>query len=124
MGRPPSRRRCADGRSIGDAYRRFVLPQVALAAVLLGGGGARNPTLRRLLAEELAPLPVGTVEERGIPVDAKEAVAFAVLAYETAHGRPGSLPSTTGARQPVVLGAVAPGRGFRLWSVGAWERGA
>ncbi len=102
-------------RSIADAYRRFVLPHVPLEAVAVGGGGARNPTLLRMLAAELAPLPVGTVADYGIPVDAKEALAFAVLAYETAHGRPGALPATTGARQPAVLGSIAPGRGFRLW---------
>ncbi len=102
-------------RSIADAYRRFVLPRVPLEAVAVGGGGARNPTLLRMLAAELAPLPVGTVADHGIPVDAKEALAFAVLAYETAHGRPGALPATTGARQPAILGSIAPGRGFRLW---------
>ena len=102
-------------RSIADAYRRFVLPVTPLDAVLLCGGGARNPTLRRMLAAELAPLPVGIVEEHGLPSDAKEAIAFAVLAYETAHGRPGTLPATTGAARPAVLGLLAPGRGFRLW---------
>ncbi len=102
-------------RSIADAYRRFILPTIALDAVLLCGGGARNPTLRRMLAAELAPLPVGTTEERGIPSDAKEAIAFAVLAYETAHGRPGTLPATTGASRPAILGAIAPGRRFTLW---------
>jgi anhydro-N-acetylmuramic acid kinase len=102
-------------RSVADAYRRFVLPAAGLDAVLLCGGGARNPTLRRMLAEELAPLPVGAVEEYGLPSDAKEAVAFAVLAYETARGRPGAFPATTGAREPVVLGSLAPGRGFTLW---------
>lgn len=102
-------------RSIADAYRRFVLPSTPLDAVLLCGGGARNPTLRRMLAEELAPIPVGTVEERGIPIDAKEALAFAVLAYETAHGRLGTLPATTGTSRPAILGSIAPGRGFRLW---------
>ena len=102
-------------RSIADAYRRFIPSDAGLEAVLLCGGGARNPTLRRLLAEALAPLPVGTVADRGIPIDAKEAIAFAVLAYETAHGRPGALPATTGASRPAVLGSIAPGRGFRLW---------
>jgi anhydro-N-acetylmuramic acid kinase len=102
-------------RSIADAYRRFVLPTTPLDGVLLCGGGARNPTLRRMLAAELAPIPVGTVEERGIPIDAKEALAFAVLAYETAHGRPGTLPATTGTSRPAILGSIAPGRGFRLW---------
>jgi anhydro-N-acetylmuramic acid kinase len=102
-------------RSIADAYRRFVLPVTPLDAVLLCGGGARNSTLRRMLAKELAPLPVGDIEERGLPGDAKEAIAFAVLAYETAYGRPGTLPATTGASEAAVLGAVAPGQGFRLW---------
>jgi anhydro-N-acetylmuramic acid kinase len=102
-------------RSIADAYRRFVLPVTPLDAVLLCGGGARNHTLRRMLAAELAPLPVGRVEARGLPGDAKEAIAFAVLAYETAYGRPGTLPATTGASEAAVLGAVAPGHGFRLW---------
>lgn len=102
-------------RSIADAYRRFVLPRADLAAVVLGGGGARNPTLRRMLAAELAPLPVRTHEDYGLPGDAKEALAFAVLAHETARGRPGNLPAATGASRPTVLGAVAPGRGFRLW---------
>lgn len=102
-------------RSVADAYRRFVLPSTPLDAVLLCGGGARNPTLRRMLAAELAPIPVGTVEHRGIPIDAKEALAFAVLAYETAHGRPGTLPATTGTSRPAILGSIAPGRGFRLW---------
>lgn len=102
-------------RSIADAYRRFVLPTTPLDGVLLCGGGARNPTLRRMLAAELAPIPVGTVEDCGIPIDAKEALAFAVLAYETAHGRPGTLPATTGTSRPAVLGAIAPGRGFRIW---------
>jgi anhydro-N-acetylmuramic acid kinase len=103
-------------QSIGDAYRRFILPEGSLAAVLLSGGGARNPTLRRMLAEVLAPLPLETTDQYGLPSDSKEAIAFAVLAYETAYGRPGALPATTGASRPTVLGTVAPGRGFRLWS--------
>ncbi|HEY8596931.1 MAG TPA: anhydro-N-acetylmuramic acid kinase, partial [Thermomicrobiales bacterium] len=102
-------------RSIADAYRRFILPTTPLDAVLLCGGGAKNPTLRRMLAAELAPLPVGNVDDHGLPADAKEAIAFAVLAYETAHGRPGTLPTTTGASRPAILGSVAPGSGFRLW---------
>lgn len=102
-------------RSIAEAYRRFILPTTALDTVLLCGGGARNPILRRMLAAELAPLPVGDVDDRGLPADAKEAIAFAVLAYETAHGRPGTLPTTTGASQPAILGSIAPGLRFRLW---------
>jgi anhydro-N-acetylmuramic acid kinase len=102
-------------RSIADAYRRFILPTTPLDAVLLCGGGARNPTLLRMLAAELSPLPVGNVDDYGLPADAKEAIAFAVLAYETAHGRPGTLPATTGASRPALLGSIAPGSRFRLW---------
>ncbi len=102
-------------RSIADAYRRFILPTTPLDAVLLCGGGAKNPTLRRMLAAELAPLLVGSVDDHGLPADAKEAIAFAVLAYETAHGRPGALPTTTGASRPAILGSIAPGSRFRLW---------
>lgn len=102
-------------RSIADAYRRFVLPQTALSTVLLCGGGAHNRTLRYLLAAALAPLPVADVGSRGLSADAKEAAAFAVLAYETAFGRPGSFPSTTGTAQPALIGSFAPGRNWRLW---------
>lgn len=91
-------------RSIGDSYRRFLpaLPD----EVLLCGGGARNPALRRLLAEELPSSRIGVTEDAGLPGDSKEAVAFAVLAYETMHHRPGNLPAATGASMPVVLGSI------------------
>lgn len=90
--------------SVADAYRRF-LPAPP-DEVIVGGGGARNPTLMRMLAERLAPIPVRTHEDIGLNSDAKEAVAFAVLANETMLGRPSNLPSVTGARRPVVLGKL------------------
>lgn len=102
-------------RSLAHAYRDFIEPRARLDAMVLGGGGARNPVLRSMIAREFAPLPVLTHEDFGYPGDAKEAIAFALLAYETARGRPGALPGATGARYAAVLGAVAPGRGFRLW---------
>ncbi len=94
-------------RSIADAYRRFLPGPVA--EVIVGGGGARNPTLMKLLREALAPARVLTHEDVGIRSDAKEAIAFAVLAYEAWHGRPGNLPSVTGARRAVVLGQIVRG---------------
>ena len=94
-------------RSIADAYHRFLPGPVA--EVIVGGGGARNPTLMQLLREALAPTQVLMHEDVGICSDAKEAIAFAVLAYETWHGRPGNLPSATGARRAVVLGQIVPG---------------
>jgi anhydro-N-acetylmuramic acid kinase len=97
--------------SIADSYRRFLpaLPD----EVILGGGGANNPTLVDMLRGELQPARLLRQEDLGFSSDAKEAVAFAVLAYETLHGRPGNLPSCTFARHPAVLGKIAPGLNFR-----------
>jgi anhydro-N-acetylmuramic acid kinase len=94
-------------RSIADAYRRF-LPQTP-DQVILGGGGADNPTLVDSLRQYLQPTQLLRHEDMGLPSDAKEAIAFAVLAYETVHGRPGNLPACTGARAHAVLGKVVPG---------------
>ncbi len=97
--------------SIAHAYRRF-LPHVP-DEVVLGGGGASNPTLVGMLRRALAPSRVTGHEAVGLSSDAKEAVAFAVLAYEALHGRAGNLPSCTGAGAYAVLGKVVPGRNYR-----------
>jgi anhydro-N-acetylmuramic acid kinase len=97
--------------SIADAYRRH-LPKMP-DEVVLGGGGARNPALVAMIRQRLAPIPVTTHEVLGISSDAKEAMAFAILAYETVHNRPGNLPSCTGAQAPVVLGKITPGANYR-----------
>jgi anhydro-N-acetylmuramic acid kinase len=100
--------------SIAEAYRRFVFPKLSQAGlrklqVVLGGGGARNPTLRRMLAERVGAGELLTHEDFGIANSAKEALAFAILAHETLLGRPSNVPSATGARRPVVLGKIVPG---------------
>ena len=94
--------------SIDNAIRDFVIPRGGLDKVIVGGGGVRNKTLMRMLTELLSPIKVTTLEEFGIPNDAKEAMAFALLGYETLHGRPGNVPSATGASRPVVLGSITP----------------
>ena len=99
--------------SIGDAVERFIRPQGAVGEVIASGGGCHNRAVMRRLAEAFSAAAVRTSDDLGIPVDAKEAVAFAILAHETMAGRPGNLPSATGARQPAVLGKIVPGRRFR-----------
>ena len=96
-------------RSIAHAYERF-LPGRPDEMVLCGGGG-RNPTLVEMLRREAVVGRVLTVDELGIPSDAKEAVAFAVLACETVRGVAANVPAATGADTPVVLGKIVPGRG-------------
>lgn len=96
--------------SIADSYRRF-LPAMP-DEVIVGGGGANNPTLMAMLREELKPAVVMRQEDLGFSSDAKEAVAFAVIAYEAVHGRPGNLPSCTFARRPAILGKIVPGANF------------
>lgn len=99
--------------SIADAIRRFVLKNPAArkrsrCEMILSGGGAKNPTLVAMLANELASLDVHLrfSDEFGVPSDAKEAVAFAVLGYQTWHRRPSNVPSATGAKRAAVLGKI------------------
>jgi anhydro-N-acetylmuramic acid kinase len=94
-------------RSVADAVARH-LPREGLVDVVVSGGGVRNRTLMRRLAQLLAPLPVRSSAELGIDPDAKEAIAFAVLANETICGHPGNLPRVTGARHAAVLGKIVP----------------
>ena len=94
-------------RSVADAYGRFI-PE-PITEVLLSGGGARNATLKRMIAEQLPELAVRTFDERFFDAEAKEAVAFALLALLHLESRPGNVPTATGARGPRVLGAFTPG---------------
>ncbi len=85
-------------------YQRY-LPQLP-DRVLLCGGGACNPYLKQRLASLLAPIPVGVTDEVGLSGNAKEAIAFAVLAHWRCQQIPGNLPAVTGAKQEVLLGMI------------------
>jgi len=94
-------------RTIAAALRRWVLPRGA-REVVVTGGGARNPRLVELIAAGV-DVPVRTGGEVGIDVDAKEAVAFAALAWAHVKGIPGNVPEATGALGPRVIGSYTPG---------------
>ena len=74
--------------------------------LIVSGGGVRNPGLMAHLAAFLPQASIATSTEFGIDADAKEAIAFAVLAHETWRHRPSNLPSATGASHPVILGSI------------------
>jgi anhydro-N-acetylmuramic acid kinase len=89
---------------------RAHLPFSSLSSLVLSGGGARNPALVQAIAEAVDPLPVETgAEALGIDPDAREAAAFALLAWAHEHSIPGNLPQVTGASGPRVLGQWTPG---------------
>lgn len=92
-------------RTISDALERFVFPRAKARRLIVSGGGARNKFLLERLEDLLPTMKVERSDRYGLPVDAKEAIAFAVLADRTLHGLPGNIPSVTGARRPVVLGS-------------------
>jgi anhydro-N-acetylmuramic acid kinase len=107
--------------SIALAYERWLPPLKSETEIILSGGGARNPTLVGWLTERVRPATLRLSDEFGLPIDAKEAILFALLGAETLRGRPSNLPSATGAARPVVLGQIVPGRGWleRIAVVGA-----
>ncbi len=94
--------------SIADAYRCFAPRGQEPQECFVSGGGARNPTLMGMLSEQLSPMPVADLSKLGWDPDAKEAVAFAILAHLFQQGLPGNVPSVTGARGPRILGKLSP----------------
>jgi anhydro-N-acetylmuramic acid kinase len=93
--------------SIADAIKRFVLPKFGqVDELIVSGGGANNPTLMAMLCERLPKVKIRRSDELGINADAKEAIAFAVLAHRTVMGLTGNVPSATGAKMPVILGSI------------------
>ena len=91
---------------IVDAYQRLVAPSLPVARVIVSGGGSRNPALMAGLSEGFGNLLVGASDAFGLPVDAKEAIAFAILASDRIDRRPTNMPSVTGARRQALLGKI------------------
>jgi anhydro-N-acetylmuramic acid kinase len=91
--------------TVADAAR-----SAGATEVIASGGGTMNLTLMAMLREKLGEVSLLTSDELGLPSAAKEAYAFAILGFCTAHGLPGTIASCTGARHPSVLGSLTPGR--------------
>lgn len=97
-------------QSIADALRRFVVRQSGVyREYVVSGGGAKNPTLMAMLRQELSGLGLKLrfSDEFGLPSEAKEATAFALLAYQTWNRRPSNIPSATGAKRAAILGKIS-----------------
>lgn len=95
--------------SIALSYERVIFPKWKVVEVILSGGGARNPVLVERLKRRLSYVKFSTSDDYGIPIDAKEAVAFAILANELVSGNSANLPSVTGAKRRVPLGKIVLG---------------
>jgi anhydro-N-acetylmuramic acid kinase len=104
--------------SVLDALHRFVLPKHKIDQLIVSGGGAKNPLIMAQLEAALStaqsrsskksrPIEILRSDDLGVPTAAKEAFAFALMAYETFHQRPSNLPSATGARGPAILGKMS-----------------
>ena len=106
--------------SIARAIRAFVVPKFPVMDCIVSGGGTKNRFLMKELTKRLAGIgateggsviQVSVSDSAGIPANAKEALAFAVLAYHSFHRKPSNLCSATGAVHPAILGKVAYGKG-------------
>jgi anhydro-N-acetylmuramic acid kinase len=96
--------------TIADAIERWVLPltdPMRPIDYIVSGGGARNATLLAQLRDRLpGNATLTAIDQQGLPAQAKEAAAFALLAYQTWHHQPGNIPSATGAKRPAILGQI------------------
>jgi anhydro-N-acetylmuramic acid kinase len=96
-------------RTVADACREHSVEEV-----IVSGGGAENPTLLEMLADELNDVVVHPIDDLGIPAAFKEAYFIALIGFLTWNGLPGNVPSATGARMPKILGSVLPGHGLSM----------
>jgi anhydro-N-acetylmuramic acid kinase len=96
-------------RSIAENYKTFIFPKTDIDEVIVGGGGSYNDTLMTMLQEELTGYcRVYQQEDFGYSSEAKEAIAFAILANETMNYLPSNVPTATGAKRSVILGNITP----------------
>jgi anhydro-N-acetylmuramic acid kinase len=94
----------AVAKSIAQAHQRFIAPLHTLGQIVVSGGGARNRVLMKKLCKEFAPIDVRTSDELGLPGDAREAIAFAILGNESICLSAGNVPGATGAHHTAILG--------------------
>jgi anhydro-N-acetylmuramic acid kinase len=111
------------GHPIGDADLVATLTELTVRAVatdvlaagvdllVVSGGGCRNPVIMKGLRDALAGVTIALSDDYGAPADDKEAIAFALIGWYTAHGLPGTMPAGTGARASRILGTLTPGSG-------------
>ncbi len=95
--------------SIADSFRRFIFSRVRVNELIVAGGGTKNPLLMAQLRAALPGIEIVPSARFGVPAEAKEALAFAVLAYEAFHGRANNLPSATGATRAAIMGKLVHG---------------
>lgn len=95
-------------QTIYEYYQQFLFPHYSVDEIYISGGGVHNLTLMEHLKTRFQPIPLLTIDSIGFSSDAKEAIAFAVLANEAVQGHPTNLPNVTGASQPMVLGTFSP----------------
>jgi anhydro-N-acetylmuramic acid kinase len=95
--------------SIADAFRRFIFSRVRVNELIVAGGGTKNPLLMAQLRAALPGIEIVPSSRFGVPAEAKEALAFAVMAYEAFHGRANNLPSATGAKRSAIMGKLVHG---------------
>jgi anhydro-N-acetylmuramic acid kinase len=96
-------------RTVAEACREHSVEEV-----IVSGGGAENPTLLEMLADELDDVVVHPIDDLGIPAAFKEAYFIALIGFLTWNGLPGNVPSATGAKVPKVLGSVLPGHALSM----------
>lgn len=99
---------CFTAKSIASAYKKFIFSQAPVKKMIVSGGGTKNPVLMKMLNQELA-MDIEPIEKYKIPTQAKEPMAFALLAYQAIRGQPNHIPQTTGAKgKPRILGEITP----------------